>query len=133
MNLQANNLFDPFNVMQNAFPAFDRHAKINDAYHPYSFNQNWLHDFQSLQQQFLQGYWDWLTWRQWSWQQAFYDNARWFNHCLELTQEPKTLYRYNRMNWRKPYLGLSAQTLTSSRLLTKLWFDSFSVWQKYQH
>lgn len=133
MNLQAKNLFDPFNVMQTAFPAFSSHTKINDAYHPYAFDQNAFQNFQALQQQFMQGYWDWFTWRQWSSQQAFYDNVRWFNHCLELTQEPKTLYRYTRMNWQKPYLGLSEQSITSTRLLTKLWLNTFAFWQKYPH
>lgn len=133
MNLHAKNPFDPFNVMQTAFPPFNSHTKENDPFHPYHFNHSWLHELQSLQQQFMQGYWDWLTWRQWSWQQAFYDNARWFNHCLELTQEPKTLYRYTRMNWQKPYLELSAQSVTSARLLTKLWLDTFTSLQKYQH
>lgn len=130
MNLQAKNPFDPFNVMQTAFPPFSSHTKENDPYH---FSNNWLQELQSLQQQFLQGYWDWLTWRQWTWQQALYDNARWFNHCLELTQEPKTLYRYTRMNWQKPYLELSAQSVTSTRLLTKLWLDTFTTLQKYRH
>ena len=122
MNLHANLPFDPFHMMKSVFPSFDTYTKVNDA--------NWQQGFQGVQQQFLQGWWDYLTWQQWSLQQAIYDNSRWVTHMMQLTQQPQTLYRYTRMNWQKPYLGLHAQSLTGTRLLTQLWTDTFSAWQQ---
>ncbi|MCS5710065.1 hypothetical protein [Candidatus Berkiella aquae] len=130
MNLHAKLPFDPFNVMKNAFPGFHMPTLENDPYHPYAtFNQEWLQNYQAIQQHFWQGWWDWLTWQQWSLQQAAHENARWFTHCMELRQQPQTLYRYTRMNWQKPYLGMNAQMLTSARILTQLWTDTFKAWQ----
>ncbi len=131
MNLHAKMPFDPFNLMKNViFPSFDRYTKVNDPYHPYPMTPNWLQGFQGVQQQFMQGWWDYLTWQQWSLQQAFYDNSRWLTHLMQLTQQPQTLYRYTRMNWQKPYLSLHAQSVTGTRLLTQLWTDTFKAWQQ---
>jgi len=130
MNLHAKMPFDPFHMMKSVFPSFDSYTKVNDPYHPYPLSPNLLQGFQGAQQQFLQGWWDYLTWQQCSLQQAFYDNSRWVTHLMQLTQQPQTLYRYTRMNWQKPYLGLRAQSVTGTRLLTQLWADTFSAWQQ---
>lgn len=130
MNVYAKMPFDPFVAMKTVFPIFNNQTKVNDPYHPYQFNQQWLQDYQAISQQFLQGWWDLIAWQHWSWQQALYENSRWLSHCMQLTRQPQTLYRYTRMNWQKPLLGLNAQALTSTRLMTQLWVDTFNAWQQ---
>lgn len=127
MKLHAKN---PFMIPSFTFTSFYSNAKENDANQPYQLTQHWLQGYQASQQHLLQGWWDYLTWQQWSLQRSFFDGIRWYTHCLQLTQQPQTLYRYTRMNWQKPYLGLNAQAVTANRLLTGVWTDSLQAWQQ---
>ncbi len=120
----------PFTIPAVTLPFFNPEIKKDAAYQPYVFTQDWLQGYQAVQQHLLQGWWDYLTWQQWSLQRSLSDGIRWYTHCLQLTQQPQTLYRYTRMNWQKPYLGLNAQAVTATRLLTGLWTDSLQAWQK---
>ncbi len=129
MKLHAKN---PFTIPSFTFTSFYPHTKENDAYQPYPFSQNWLQGYQAMQQHLLQGWWDYLTWQQWSLQRSLFDAIRWYTHCLQLTGHPQTFYRYTRMNWQKPYLGLNAQAVTAAKLLTGLWTDSLQAWPQYQ-
>lgn len=76
------------------------------------------------------GYWEWAKWQQITWQQAVNNGSRWMMHCMQLSSQPHTLYRYVRMHWQKPYLAYSAQTITGSRLLAGIITDCWTAWHK---
>lgn len=121
----------PFTIPPFTFSSLYTNSKEeNDAYHPYRFTQDWLQGFQTVQQHLLQGWWDYLTWQQWSLQRSLFDGIRWYTHCLQLTQQPQTLYRYTRKNWQKPYLDLNEQAVTATRLFSEIWTDSLQAWQQ---
>lgn len=113
------NVFDPYKLFS---------AGIKNPtwlYNP-EFSQNWI----SLQQKLWQEYMEWLSWQQRAMQENFQESIRLMMHCLQLSSHPNTLYRYMRFNWQKPYLNLSAQTLSSTRLMTRMMIDSWCAWQK---
>jgi hypothetical protein len=92
----------------------------------YSVLSPWL----EVQQTFWQRYCDWLSWQQFVAQEGTKDNLRGLEHTLQLTSQPLTLYRYLRLNWQKPYLHFGSHALTSSRLLSRAFTDSWATWQR---
>ncbi|MBN9286521.1 MAG: hypothetical protein BGO43_06435 [Gammaproteobacteria bacterium 39-13] len=113
------NVFDPYKFL---------HAGIKNP--PWLSNPHFSEDWVALQQKFWQGYMEWISWQQHVMQENFQENMRLIMHSLQLSSDPNTFYRYMRFNWQKPYLNLGAQTLSSTRLMTRLMLESWCAWQK---
>ena len=122
---------NPF-MAQMQFKTFDPYQLFTQSFFfkPWEIAQHSLQTYFSMQQKLQENTIEWVMWQQMAYQQSMMESARWLTHCMQLTNEPQTLFRYLRMNWQKPYLELGTQAVTSSKLLSHMWTTYLSEWQQ---
>jgi hypothetical protein len=134
---QLHSFSNPFDFKQYAeqfkFPMSEEFGMHNFAQWmnqgPWNFSQQLFENYYPLQKKCWDNYWKWANWTQSNVQLSAFETSRWMMHCMQLAPEPNTLFRYLRMNWQKPYLSLSSQSISSTRLLSRLTAENLSFWQ----
>lgn len=99
------------------------------AQNPFATSQHIFENYYPVQKKCWDNYWTWANWTLSSLHETSFEASRLMMHCIQLSPEPHTLFRYLRMNWQKPYLSLSAQAISAARLFTQLSSENYNYWQ----
>ncbi|MFI4937521.1 MAG: hypothetical protein ACHQJ6_03300 [Candidatus Berkiellales bacterium] len=97
---------------------------------PWQISQHFVSGWYDAQRNFLMGLWDWASYQQWALQKTLVEDSYFLFHCLKITSEPNTLFRYLKMHWKNPLQDAAATAFTSTRYLSHMWVNSWSAWHK---
>jgi hypothetical protein len=112
------NPFDPYKVFSQA------HAS------PFFMSHKLLHTWFEMNQKFWQNYVDYTMWRNKALLEMMIESSRWVMHSAQLMGNPQAYHRYLRANWQKPFMSLNAHALTSARMLTHMFMENGTYFQK---
>ena len=76
---------------------------------------------------FLEGSWEWFLWQRSAYIASIIEVTHWSLHSAEFSRHPYTYFRYVRRHWQKPLFEISAEMMTSSRLISQIWSEISAV------
>ncbi len=115
---------------EDSFSPYGNFFNLNSKNNPWGKTAKMSQDWFEFQQKYWQEYMELATWGQQTFHQNLVDSAHAMMHCMQLSTNPAHMYRYIRRNWQKPYMAMGAQSLTATKMLTKLMTQNMAAWQQ---
>lgn len=116
--IKHENPFDPYKVFSQT------------SISPFFMSPQLLHVWFEMNQKFWQSYLEFALWRNKTLYETFFESSRWMMHSGQFMGNPQVYYRYLRANWQKPFVSFSAQALNSARMLTHMFIENSTYFQK---